>query len=207
MEHKGSHSHNFCSEEKQSIDPQDVVSLNRNLDLVSNISGEPAESGIHFLDPFQILDLFCRVSDDYQYLIFDTHTGLNELNLVLLQECHQTIFISSTDPESVIDTYTLIKASQPYLNESDIYLIINQFVEKRISEEAHQDLDFALQHFIGYKIPLLGAIPVDDLIKFSPAEEVFPGEKTRQSEALTEIDRIAMIIHGEGSRESENRMY
>jgi MinD-like ATPase involved in chromosome partitioning or flagellar assembly len=138
----------------------------------------------------QLYELNCR----YDFFIFDTPTGMNELNLALLQTKTSGIFVSTADAETLFDTYTLLKAVYPHLSKPDIHLIINRVLDTQSGEEAHQNLRYALHHFLNQDIKLLAMVPLDGEVQFNGLQsQALPA----CSPALIKIQQIARSLAGE----------
>ena len=68
--------------------------------------------------------------------------------------------------------------------------MINQTLVLQNGHEAHEKLNLALQHFISYKIPLLGAIPFDYDLK----SEVDNQSEFWLSSQIPEVNKAIQII-------------
>lgn len=185
---------NYWIKNNRIIEDKAVIPIYHNLDLLANVVDEFGDQNPAIPEVDQFFRLLGPLTKGYGFVVFDTHTGINELNLDLLQASDCVIFVSSTDPTSIIDTYTIIKASYPYLSRSDIQLILNQVFEKNASNEAHHNLNYALNNFLDCEINLLGAIPLDDSVKCAKIERKPHWFISDNSKALKEIQKIAEIL-------------
>jgi len=185
---------NYWVKKNRIIENKAVIPIYHNLDLLANVVDEFGDQNLAIPEVDQFFRLLGPLTKEYGFVVFDTHTGLNELNLDLLQASDCVIFVSSTDPTSIIDTYTIIKASYPYLSRSDIRLILNQVFEKNASNEAHHNLNYALNNFLDCEINLLGAIPLDDSVKCAKIEKKPHWFISNNSKVLKEIQKIAEIL-------------
>ncbi len=185
---------NYWIKNNRIIENKAVIPIYHNLDLLANVVDEFGDQNLASPGVEQLFRLLGPLIKEYGFVVFDTHTGINELNLDLLQASDCVIFVSSTDPISIIDTYTIIKASYPYLSRSDIQLILNQVFEKNASDEAHHNLNYALNNFLDCDINLLGAIPLDDSVKCAKIEKKPHWFISDNSRVLKEIQKIAEII-------------
>ncbi len=127
-----------------------------NLDIITIRQPDiKTEFGVVDTDP----DPFLSCWSGYEYIIIDTQTGLSEFTLSMLSKVNKCLLVSTPDASSIFETYSLIKASFHYLSKPDIYLVLNQVVDGKMSREAHQNLNFALNQFLDSKISLLAMIP------------------------------------------------
>ena len=148
----------------------------------------------------QLLEL----SHHYDFFIFDTPSGMSELNLALLQTAISGIFVSTADSEMLFDTYALLKAVYPHLSQPDLHLIINRVLDVHSSEEAHQSLQYALHHFLNQDIRLLSMVPLDGDVQFTELRsQPFPAT----SPAMVKIQQIARsLIAGQRGRLQTNSL-
>ncbi len=185
----------YWMDEAQPMDERAVTPLCENLDLLANSA--PAQNFRYNISDSAntFLELLEPLAADYSYIVLDSQTGLNQWNLSLLQQADLGLLVSITDPTSVIDSYTFIKASLPYLIDPDFRLVVNQVIGDKSGPETHQNLNLALQHFLGFEIDLLGVIPFDMEVKRSGMEQKPLWEFSRQAEAWAAVKRIATAIH------------
>ena len=153
---------------------------------------------LNYLPDFQngigkILNKRSPKTNYYDYIIFDTCTGLNAFNLGLLQNSDLGLVVSTADPGSIHDTYILIKALQPYLKDVNLRLVINQISEDKQYEKLYEDLRIALNQFLGYELGLIGKIPFDDEV----IQKKLDNKKSKIehfSPAIIHIRKIANLL-------------
>jgi len=146
------------------------------------------------LERYFIQTLFKQIAElaeYYDFLIFDTPTGMSELNLALLQSKIKAIFISTADTESLFETYALLKAVYPHLAAPDLHFIINGVLDPQSGEQAQQILRYAFQHFLNQEIKLLGMVPLDAELQLTDLRSrALPDS----SPALEKIQQIAQWL-------------
>lgn len=195
---------NYWISQAQPVEEKALIPLCENLDLVANSA--PLSESAHYPGDVsdQLIELLAPLTTGYTYIIWDTQTGLTQRNLALLREADVNILLSITDPTSIIDTYTFIKAAMPYLSQPQFRLVINQFVGQKTGMEAYQNLNLALKHFLEYQIDLLGLIPFDMEVKRASLEQKPLWKFTRRSPALREIQKISSFLHYREKKEKLN---
>jgi len=195
---------NYWISKAQVVEENALIRLCENLDLVAN--NAPLSESSPYPGDFTdlLIELLAPLTAGYSYVIWDTQTGLTPRNLALLRQADITILLSITDPTSIIDTYTFIKAAMPYLSEPQFRLVINQFVGQKTGMEAYQNLNLALKHFLEYQIDLLGLIPFDMEVKRASLEQKPLWKFTRRSSALREIQKISSMLQSHKQKENLN---
>jgi MinD-like ATPase involved in chromosome partitioning or flagellar assembly len=170
-----------------------LVSLNENLDFLSNIACNKNSIASSSQNSGQLRSFKAELYP-YNYIIIDTYTGLNEINLSLLQDTDIAILITTPDATSVFETYSLIKAASTYLNEKKLYLVINKSIDADASFKAHEELNFALRHFLNYDISLLGIIPDDSSLSLAAEKLAGFGDKKESQGAHAIIQQVSQRI-------------
>lgn len=177
------------------IEDYAIISICENLDLLANVTTEFGTLKHRIEGTKELPGLMTPLLENYQFIVFDTHTGLSELNLALMENADIILLVSSIDPGSIIDTYTFIKTSQPFLSKANLQLIINQIADENFGYEAHRNLNFALKQFLNYEINLLGVIPADDLVRTSLIERKPLWSLSMTSPALKAVQEFTGLLY------------
>jgi flagellar biosynthesis protein FlhG len=199
----------FWMKESLPIENSAKIPLAENLDLLANTA--PQEGVFSYVQENAnlFMELLAPIAASYDYLVMDTQTGLGDWNLSLLQQANMCLQLSITDPTSVIDTYTFIKAALPYLPDPNIKIVVNQVIGEKTGLEAHQNLNMALSHFLNFEVDLISMIPFDMEVKRAAMAQAPLWKISRTSEALLRIgqlaDKIASIQTGEN--QNKNLIY
>lgn len=183
------------SNKKTSLNNQIIMEITDNLDLIPNDNlmialqefdekSEPTLS--QSLSPF---------ISNYTYIVYDTQTGLNETNLELMVSSDTGILITTTDPTSILDTYTLIRTSLSHLKKPDFRLVMNKVVTDIEVMEMYDNLKTALESFLDYDIGLLGHIPFDTDIEWSREGVDALLKLSGDSQAVPEVYKISNLIN------------
>jgi flagellar biosynthesis protein FlhG len=156
--------------------------LHRNLSEVFNYEGFLSEiifeynSNLHFvfndgnkIDPQSInsnslQNLFNQLSSinkTYDYIIFDTSSGIGQLNKYILEYSDMNLIISNPEPTSVMDAYSILKVTKVEDIKIISKVIFNKCSSKEEGKNAFENLKKALEHFLKIN-PELGAILLSD---------------------------------------------
>jgi flagellar biosynthesis protein FlhG len=167
---------------------ESIKNISRNLDLITarelfaNLSGSPKQSLSEYIN---------SISSGYRFIIIDTQTGLNEVNLELLIFADTGILISTADPSAILDTYMIIRGSLSHIDSPDFRLVINQLISDSDIIEMYDNLNTALSNFLNYEIGLIGTIPFDTSI--DPLLNKLPFE-FEDSSSVQEIEKIVNLV-------------
>lgn len=182
-----------------------IVTIENEFDFLGNLE-IPVKTRDFQTESADYVNMLFDISSSYDFTIVDTYTGLNEMNLALFQEADAGLIISTPDVRTVFDTYTLIKASTPFLSRQSLYLVINQVFEKKLSEETHQDLSFAFRHFLESDVRLLGMIPSEDSLGISGRYQKPVWQLSHKMRVMQKIEEMAEIMIGSQNRKIYTRL-
>lgn len=185
---------NYWVAESVTVEQSAIISLNQNVDFLGNSLTIRNHKRYLQENANIFMELLMPLASQYDYLILDQQTGLGQWNLSLLIQADLCLMVTITDPTSVIDTYTMLKATTPYFPVSKYRLVINQNLKEEEGRTAHNNLNLALNHFLNQKIDLLEMIPFDPQVRYSFDRQKALWEVGRRSDALKKIQNIAKSI-------------
>jgi len=136
------------------------------------------------------LEVIAPYTAAYDFIIFDTHTGIDEWNAGIMAGSHDIILVSQTDPASIIDAYTFLKAAYPHVAMQKFRLLLNQTLSHVSGTEAHEKLNLALQHFLDIQIPLSGMIPFDYSLKTAVDNQAPFWQKPHKGAAASTVQQM-----------------
>lgn len=145
------------------------------------------------------------IGGQFSYIIFDTHTGLNNWNVNLLQSTDENIVLSFSDPTAIIDTYVYIKNIKSVIPPQRFSLLINQVFTKNEGAEAFEKLNLALSHFLKFKLALRGIIPLDTELRKANLQQSAPWHNSCNTMACHRIRELAISINNEQLNGSNNK--
>ena len=195
---------NYWLSNANPIEQNALMPLAKNLDLLANSSFEVDSRHYTQDDPNLFLENLKPIAKNYDYVVLDTQTGLNQWNLSLQVNADLSLVVSISDPTSIIDSYTYIKAVLPYIGESGLGLILNQVIDKESGLEAHKNLNLALNHFLNYQVELYSLIPFDMHAKKSGMEQNPMWISSPKNAAMKTIQKMALAIHNANQKINNN---
>jgi flagellar biosynthesis protein FlhG len=161
-----------------------------NLHVLPGVAPSSQETYAGSTNAAYFLEALAPYTANYDYVIFDTITGFDDWNATLFEFANDVFLVTLTEPTSIIESYTFMKSALNYFSGENFWLLINQTLVLQNGHEAHEKLNLALQHFISYKIPLLGAIPFDYDLK----SEVDNQSEFWLSSQIPEVNKAIQII-------------
>ncbi len=159
--------------------------------------GNPGASGLSTLSVgrLQILGEDLNIlSQNYHRTILDMQAGLSNSTKVLAGMSKSAIVICTDNPQSVTDSYDLIKTLTMSYPATSLYLVINQVNDINSGLRTYGILDKACREFLKKSLPLLGVIRHDTRVRDSIRNQTTIINRYPQSEAALDVISIAKRI-------------
>ncbi|OOM79926.1 MinD/ParA family protein [Clostridium sp. BL-8] len=135
--------------------------------------------------------------DEYDYILMDTGAGVNRDVLSFIAASEELIIVTTPEPTSLTDGYSLIKATDHYKLKDKAKIVVNKAFTKEEGEETFKKFDRAVSRFLEINIEYLGSILEDKKLVQSVRQQkpfvvLYPN-----CEASRDIDSIAMKLIGQ----------
>ncbi|RRJ65374.1 MinD/ParA family protein [Paenibacillus oralis] len=132
------------------------------------------------------------VSEEMDYIIFDTGAGLSKETLKFITAADECLVVTTPEPTSITDAYALIKVVHGLDEHVPFRLVINRVTGEREARQVADKISLVAHRFLGMDIPTLGYLSDDARVvqavkKQVPFTVAFPG-----SEAARDIERLAI---------------
>ncbi|MHC1682510.1 MAG: MinD/ParA family protein [Clostridiaceae bacterium] len=139
----------------------------------------------------------------YDFIIMDTGAGINRTVLGFISCCDQLIVITTPEPTSMMDAYSLLKAVSHFKIKDSVEIIVNRVIERSEADSTYNKFYNVVTKFLGLKISLLGSIVEDKRLVQSvrnqkPVIVGFPN-----SEVSKDINVIAEKISGNFTKNNQ----
>lgn len=99
--------------------------------------------------------------DEYDFILMDTGAGVNRDVLSFIAASEELIVITTPEPTSLTDGYSLIKATDHYKLKNKAKIIVNKAFSKEEGQETYDKFDRAVSRFLKIEIEYLGCILED----------------------------------------------
>lgn len=135
--------------------------------------------------------------DEYEYILMDTGAGVNKDVLSFIAASEELIIITTPEPTSLTDGYSLIKATDHYKLKSKAKIIVNKAFTKEEGQETYNKFDRAVSRFLKIEIEYLGCILEDRKLVQSVRQQkpfivLYPN-----CDAAKDIENISLKIIGQ----------
>lgn len=109
-------------------------------------------------------DIFLRKLeslDGFDYILMDTGAGINRSVLAFIACCEEVIIITTPEPTSLTDAYSLVKATDHFNIKGNANIIVNRAYTKEEGQQTFNNFKSAVDKFLKVEISYLGCI-LDD---------------------------------------------
>ncbi|HEX9025351.1 MAG TPA: MinD/ParA family protein [Clostridium sp.] len=135
--------------------------------------------------------------DEYDYILMDTGAGVNKDVLSFIAASEELILITTPEPTSLTDGYSLIKAIDHYQLKTNAKIIVNKAFTKEEGDETYSRFNRAVSKFLKINIEYLGCILDDKKLVQSVRQQkpfvvLYPN-----CDASKDIENIAMKLMGQ----------
>lgn len=98
---------------------------------------------------------------DLDYIIMDTGAGISRSVLGFITCCEELIVITTPEPTSLTDAYSLIKAVKHFKLKDSAKLVVNKVLDRKEGEITFNKFSNAVNKFLGIKLEYLGCMSED----------------------------------------------
>ena len=127
----------------------------------------PASSGIQELTrldtaaELRLVQGLQRVAEGQDWLLIDTAAGIHDSVIKLLLAAQEVILVTTPEPTSLVDAYAMVKVVHLRDPQKPMWMLVNNAQTQAEAEETLDQLQAAVQRFLGRELQVLGMIPAD----------------------------------------------
>ncbi|WP_445479662.1 MinD/ParA family protein [Lysinibacillus irui] len=115
---------------------------------------------------------FEQLQKNYDYILFDMGAGATNWSLDLLTSIDEIIVISTAEPTSITDAYSMMKYIHIRDPEKQFYTLCNRAFNKEEGIETNERLKVTMKRFLDKDIEILGSLPEDPIVRKAVREQV-----------------------------------
>jgi flagellar biosynthesis protein FlhG len=108
----------------------------------------------------RLLSQLQTLRDDFDLLIVDVGSGLNEWTRRFWLQARSVLLVTSTDSSALLDTYAMIKLSVADGSVPDLRVLVNQCDDGHAAERTQHRISAACQRFLGRVLPPVPSLPL-----------------------------------------------
>lgn len=160
---------------------------------VEELSNEQRENFINKLENL----------NNFDYIIMDTGAGINRNVLGFVACCEELIVLTTPEPTSLTDAYSLLKAINHFKLKNKAKVVVNRVIDEKEAIFTYNRFNNAVSNFLKIKLEYLGSISEDKLLQAVRNQEPFC-IKFPNCDASIDVNKIAKKLIGNEEYETKN---
>lgn len=156
---------------------------------LNNVEDLSERERIKFLNKLEALT-------EFDYILMDTGAGINRSVLAFIACCDELIVLTTPEPTSLTDAYSLIKATNHFKLKDRASVVINRAYDKNEGEETFKKFQFAVNKFLNIPLYHLGTVFEDRKLVQAVKEQCPVTIAYPNSDAAKSIEAIANRLAG-----------
>ncbi|GIP21444.1 MinD/ParA family protein [Paenibacillus sp. J22TS3] len=131
------------------------------------------------------------VSDEMDYIIFDTGAGLSKETLKFITAADECLVVTTPEPTSITDAYALIKVVGGMEAAVPFQLMINRVENEKEARQVADKISLVARKFLNIEIPMLGFMSDDAHVVQAVKKQVPFSIAYPNCYASRDVERIA----------------
>lgn len=120
----------------------------------------------------RLIEAFEYLQKSYDYIIFDMGAGATTQTLELLVAVDDIIVITTAEPTSITDAYSMMKYIHFKDPQKSFFLLCNRAFSKEEGEDTTDRLKLAMTKFLSKEVVVLGSLPEDPSVRKAVQQQV-----------------------------------
>ncbi len=137
-----------------------ILPARQGLDVVPGASGVEALAN---LEPLLLADLQAQFAalDDYDYVIFDTASGIGHGVMQMVLASPEVLVALSPEPTSLTDAYALVKLLRQHRHRGRLDVVVNMARTRALGRHTFDKFREVARVYLQMELELLGTVPHD----------------------------------------------
>lgn len=145
-----------------------------------------------------LLTAFETLQRNFDYILFDMGAGASNWSLDILTSIDEIFVLSTTEPTSVTDAYSMMKYIHLRDQNKKFYLVVNRAYTNEEGKETGIRLKNTMSKFLSKEIFLLGSLPEDPSVRKAVIDQVpfsisFPNSPI----SITLNEMVSKFVHAQ----------
>ena len=120
----------------------------------------------------RLIHAFEELQKSFDYILFDMGAGITNWALDLLLSVDEIVVISTAEPTSITDAYSMMKYIHLKDSDKQFYVLCNRTFSKEEGLETLNRLKATMKNFLGKDVIVLGSLPEDPVVRKAVREQV-----------------------------------
>lgn len=119
-----------------------------------------------------LIRAFEQLQKSYDYILFDMGAGATNWSLDLLKSIDEIIVISTAEPTSITDAYSMMKFIHLRDSNKTFYLLCNRAYSREEGHDTVIRLKNTMLKFLSKEVVVLGSLPEDPSVRKAVREQI-----------------------------------
>lgn len=120
----------------------------------------------------RLLNAFVKLQTNYDYILFDMGAGATNWSLDLLVAVEDIIVVTTAEPTSITDAYSMMKYIHYKDQEKNFYLLCNRVLTSEEGTDTLYRLKQTMSRFLAKDVTILGSLPEDKIVRQAVKRQV-----------------------------------
>lgn len=135
------------------------------------------------------------------YILMDTGAGINRSVLGFIACCEELVVLTTPEPTSLTDAYSLLKAVKHFKLKDRAKVIINRAINEEEAEQTYRKFNNAVYNFLKIRLEYLGKVSEDRKLLMAVRQQKPFVISYPSCDAAKDIEKIASTLIGENSKD------
>lgn len=120
----------------------------------------------------RLITVFEQFQKSFDYILFDMGAGATNWSLDLLTSVDEIIVITTAEPTSITDAYSMMKYIYLKDPNKSFYLLCNRVYTQEEGKDTLARLRMVMERFLSKEVVILGSLPEDPVVRKAVREQV-----------------------------------
>lgn len=167
------------------------------INLLSGITGDDSFINIQNDAMQKLISLGDKIEKKYDYLLIDLGAGAARSIVNTILAAEELVLLLTTEPTSVMDSYSLIKILANHNYDKSIKLVVNQAENAKEAKKTADRMIKTVKKYLELDLTLVGSIAHDRKISAALRKQKPYAEIFSKRNAAKDFEKIARKITGE----------
>lgn len=167
------------------------------INLLSGITGDDSFINIQNDAMQKLISLGDEIEKKYDYLLIDLGAGAARSIVNTILAAEELVLLLTTEPTSVMDSYSLIKILANHNYDKSIKLVVNQAENTKEAKKTADRMIKTVKKYLELDLTLVGSIAHDRKISAALRKQKPYAEVFSKRNAAKDFEKIARKITGE----------
>ena len=175
-------------------------------DIIAGRSGQASLSALPSQRLAILRDQLLDTAENYDAVVIDLGAGVDRTVRLFSATATRTLLVTTDEPTSLTDAYAFIKLGSAAGMSKNVSIVVNQAGSASEGEKTYKTLLKACENFLRLSPPLAGMVRQDPRVKETIRHQTPLLTRSPNTEAATDVEKIAKIAFREMQDEAREML-